>query len=326
MLFNLLFYLIKMESKLMESKNEIMLKEVLYGLSQLPKTLPFKYLYDKKGSELFEQICGLEEYYLTRTELEIMEKDAPEMASVIGENCIIIELGCGNSEKTKLLLNNLKSIAAYIPVDISKNTLKNFVDTLKTDYQDLKIIPICADFIRRLDIPELNITHARKIVYFPGSTLCNISHNERYEFFKRIQDMCGHNGRLLISIDLIKDKSILENAYNDKKGITAAFNLNILSHINSALNANFNIDDFSHKAIFNEKDKQIEMYLISKSEQEVKIGNETILFNKDESILTEISSKYTIIEFEELISNFFKLEEVWTDKNDNFGVLLLKTV
>jgi len=312
-----------MKTELMNTKNETMLKEVLHGLSQYPKTLPFKYLYDKKGSELFEQICRLEEYYLTRTELEIMKNNTSEMAEVMGENCVIIELGFGNSEKIKLLLNHLESIAAYIPIDISVSTLKNFVNTLKDSYQKLKIIPICADFTQEFDIPELNIEYSKKIVYFPGSTLCNIDHKERYGLLKRIHKVSGHNGGMLIGIDLKKDKSILEAAYNDKNGITAKFNLNILSHINDKLDSNFNILNFEHKAIYNDENDQIEMSLTSKIDQEVIIGNETILFKENESILTEISTKYEVIKFKELIKDFFEVQKIWTDKENKFGVLFL---
>jgi len=310
-----------METELLFNKK--MLKEVLNGLNQNPKTLPCKYFYDEKGSELFEQICKLDEYHLTRTEIEIMKNHSSEMARIIGENSLIIELGCGNSNKIKLLLDHLESTAVYIPIDISENTLKNFVDALQTNYPKLKIVPICTDFSREFNIPELNISYSKKIVYFPGSTINNIGHDYRYKLLKHIRATCGQNGGLLIGVDLKKNKAVLEAAYNDKKGITAKFNLNILNHINNQLNSDFNVNNFRHKAIYNEKESQIEMYLISKCKQEVKINDEIIYFDENESILTEISRKYDINEFKEWVSDFFEVQKIWADKEIKFAVFFL---
>jgi len=299
-----------------------MLNEVLQGLNQKPKTLPCKYFYDDKGSELFRQICKLDEYYLTRTEIEIMKEFSNEMAEIIGKDCLIIELGCGNSTKIHLLLDCLQNPAAYVPIDISENTLKNFVDNFKNNYSKLKIIPLCVDYTKEFAIPFNNET--KKIVYYPGSNIGNFNKQETYNILKIIHNLCGKNGALLIGIDLKKDKVTLEKAYNDKKGITAEFNLNILNHINNKLNTNFNLNDFEHKAIYNEKDGQIEMYLISKCKQEVKINGKNILFDENESILTEISRKYDIDEFKVLVKDFFDVEKVWTDKDNKFGVLFLR--
>lgn len=300
-----------------------MLDEVLHGLAQNQKTIPSKYFYDEKGSELFRQICRLEEYYLTRAEIEIMRDCSYEIVKIIGKNCLIIELGCGNSNKIRLLLNHLIP-AVYIPIDISENTMKNFVEFLQNDYPKLKIISLCTDFTQEFKVPELDITYSKKIVYFPGSTIGNFTKSEAYNFLRRINKICKPNGGLLIGIDLKKDKATLEAAYNDKKGITAEFNLNILRHINDELNANFNINNFEHKAIYNEKEGQIEMYLISRCEQKVQIGNKIIFFDKDEPVLTEISCKYSLNEFREMVSGLFEVQKVWTDEQQKFSVQFLR--
>jgi len=315
-----------METKLLNKNQSIMLNEVLQGLNQKPKTLPCKYFYDDKGSELFRQICELDEYYLTRTEIEIIKEFSNEMAEIIGYNCLIIELGCGNSTKIHLLLDRLQNPVAYVPIDISENTMKNFVDNLKNNYPKLKIIPLCVDYTKEFEIPDLNIKDSKKIVYYPGSNIGNFNKQETYNILKIIHNLCGKNGALLIGIDLKKDKTTLESAYNDRKGITAEFNLNILRHINNELNANFDINNFEHKAVYNEKHGQIEMYLISECKQEVKINDKVIYFDENESILTEISIKYNIDEFKVLVKDFFDVEKVWTDIDNKFGVLFLKVI
>ena len=310
-----------METELMDNKRSVMQNEVLQGLGHHQKTLPCKYFYDENGSKLFEQICKLQEYYLTRTEIAIMKEYASEMAKGLGENCCIIELGCGNSTKIHLLLNHLINPMAYIAIDISKNALTQFVKILQNSFPKLNIVPICTDYTQELNTP--NLDYSKKIVYYPGSNIGNFSRSETYKVLKIIHKLCGQNDSLLIGIDLKKDKVTLENAYNDKKNITAEFNLNILTHINNTLDCNFNINNFRHKAIYNEQESQIEMHLFSKIDHEVKIGNDTISFKKNESILTEVSCKYDIIEFKELLSDFFEVRNVWTDRDNKFAFLFL---
>ncbi|MCH8004010.1 MAG: L-histidine N(alpha)-methyltransferase [Nanoarchaeota archaeon] len=312
-----------METELMNNKRSVMLSEVLQGLSQNPKTLPCKYFYDEKGSEIYKQIIELEEYYLVRTEQEIMKNNIQEIIRTLSDDCFIIEFGCGSSSRICLLLDHM-SPAAYIPIDISKNALMQFVKSLKDKYPKLKIVPVCTDYTQEFNIPNLNIDYSKKIIYYPGSNIGNFKKLETFKILKIIHNLCRPNGGLLIGIDLKKDKATLEKAYNDTKGITAQFNLNILNHINNELGSNFNIDNFRHKAIYNEKKGQIEMHLFSKIDHEVKIGNQTILFEKNESILTEISCKYDINEFKELVKDFFEVQNVWTDKDNKFGVLFLK--
>ena len=296
-----------------------MLIEVLNDLSQNPKTLPCKYFYDEKGSELFEQICELDEYYLTRTEVEIMKAYGYDMAKTLGDNYTIIELGCGNSDKIKLLFDHLIP-TSYVAVDISKSALAQFVKSLQSKFPKLNIVPICADYTKEFIIPDSN---TKKIVYYPGSNIGNFNKSETFKILKIIHNIVGKDGGLLIGIDLKKDKVTLENAYNDKKGITAKFNLNILNHINTTLDANFDIDNFKHNAVYNEKEGQVEMYLISKCRQEVKINDKVIYFDENEHILTEISKKYDIDEFRALAGDFFNVERVWTDKDNKFAVLFL---
>ena len=309
-----------MEIQLLDNGNKVMLIEVLNDLSQNPKTLPCKYFYDEKGSELFEQICELDEYYLTRTEVEIMKAYGYDMAKTLGDNYTIIELGCGNSDKIKLLFDHLIP-TSYVAVDISKSALAQFVKSLQSKFPKLNIVPICADYTKEFIIPDSN---TKKIVYYPGSNIGNFNKSETFKILKIIHNIVGKDGGLLIGIDLKKDKATLENAYNDKKGITAEFNLNILNHINHHLDSNFDINNFEHKAIYNEKQGQIEMYLVSKCKQQVKINDKTILFDENEPVLTEISKKYNINEFKETVKDFFIVEKVWTDKNNKFGILFLR--
>jgi len=312
-----------MDTKLLNNKKNIMQNEVLQGLIQYPKTLPCKYFYDDKGSRLFEQICKLDEYYLTRTEIEIMKENSAEMADIIGEKCLIIELGCGNSDKIQILLNHLNNPAAYVAIDISKNALMEFVTSLHNKNPKLKIFPIFADYTQEIKFPDIDYSYSKRIVYYPGSNIGNFGRKEIHKILKIIHKLCGQDGSLLIGIDLKKDKSTLERAYNDKKGITAKFNLNILDNINHKLNSNFNIDNFQHKAIYNEIEGQIEMYLISKINQEVKIGDQNFIFDKKEQVLTEVSCKFTIKEFKNLVKDFFEVKNVWTDIKNEFAVIYL---
>jgi len=190
----------KMESQFLDKGDKVMLIEVLNGLSQNPKTLPCKYFYDEKGSKLFEQICELDEYYLTRTEMEIMKINASEMAKIIGENSLIIELGCGNSDKIKFLLGHLIPVA-YVAVDISKSALTQFEKSLQNKFPKLNIIPIYADYTKEFVIPSNNAT---KIVYYPGSNIGNFNEQETYNILKIIHNLCGKDGGLIIGIDLKK--------------------------------------------------------------------------------------------------------------------------
>lgn len=307
-----------------EITQEDILTEVIEGLNKFPKQLPSKLFYDEKGSKLFDEICELDEYYPTRTELKIMEGNIEEMSSLLGEGTLLVELGSGSSIKIRLLLNNIPGLAGYIPVDISEQHLINSAETLKEEYPHLDIYPLVADYTKIFEIPEIRNQYDHKAVYFPGSTIGNFTRTEAKEFLGRIAQIAGRNGGLVIGVDLKKDIKILEAAYNDKKDVTAKFNLNILSHINNELYSKFDLNKFDHFAFFNEKYGRIEMHLISKIEQSVRLNGSTINFEQGEHIITEYSNKYTIEEFAELAADHFTVNKVWTDKNNLFSIQYLR--
>jgi dimethylhistidine N-methyltransferase len=303
-----------------------MLEEVLAGLRKNPKSIPSKYFYNHRGSKLFEKICNLDEYYLTRTELAIMEAHVSEMAEVVGEQSLIIELGSGSGEKTRLLLSHLSAPAAYVPIDVSQDMLNDLADSLREEIRTLEVMPVIADWMGNFELPMVGKSAVKCVVYFPGSTIGNIDRPELVNFLRRIRDLCGSGGGFLVGMDLKKDRNTLEAAYNDSKGITAEFNLNILHHINKALNADFNLDNFHHYATYNEESGRIEMYLISTCVQEVRIGKERIHFVTDEPLLTEISCKYNLREIGEMARGFFHVQNIWTDLDGRFSVQYLVAV
>ena len=306
--------------------NEDIFSEVLKGLKSNSKYLPSKLFYDEKGSALFDEITGLEEYYLTRTEIQIMKDNIDEMSSLLGEGTLLIELGSGSSIKIRLLLDHIPGLAGYIPVDISTEHLHNTVEILKVEYPHIDIFPLAADYTKDFELPEINKPYDHKAAYYPGSTIGNFTPGEAKEFLRRVSKLCGHNGGLIIGVDLRKDRESLENAYNDKLGVTAAFNLNILEHINNELDSNFDPEKFKHFSFFNEVAGRIEMHLISKENQNVRLDGSLINFKKGENILTEYSYKYTPEEFRNLVSDFFEVRKVWIDKDNLFSVQYLRSL
>lgn len=312
-----------MDIKTENLKYEI-ISDVLEGLSKEQKELSCKYFYDEKGSALFDEICELEEYYPTRTELNIMKENIDEITWKLGKNILLVELGSGSSIKTRLMLEHLINPAAYIPVDISSEHLLKTADKLRIDFPWLDIYPIAADYNKYFRLPEINKEFSRIIIYFPGSTLGNFNQVQAKYFLERISKIIGNNGAMLIGVDLKKDKKILEAAYNDSKGITAEFNLNILERLNRDIDTNFDVNKFEHYAYYNEHSGRIEMYLKSLELQKVKIDGITITLDKGEDILTELSYKYTLKEFEKLVSGYFEVKKVWVDDNNLFSVQLLE--
>jgi len=310
--------------KKFEPETEDILAEITEGLLKRPqKELPSKLFYDKEGSVLFDQICNLQEYYLTRTEVAIMNDNIEQIADTLGEDCLLIELGSGSSKKIRLLLENLKTPAGYIPIDISEEHLLKSVKTLATDYPDLRIMPVYADYTKNFALPRFNFPYSNKVVYYPGSTIGNFSTDEAYEFLKRISQIAGPGSGLLIGVDLVKDKRILHKAYNDESGVTADFNLNILRRINRETGSDFNLEKWGHNAFYNSEENRIEMHLESRSEQLIKINGTRVKVAKGESILTEYSYKYTIEAFRELVADFYKVETVWTDRDNLFSIQYL---
>ena len=318
------YRIIYMTIKSEEIIQEEILSEVIEGLSLTPKRLPSKLFYDEKGSALFDDICNLDEYYLTRTELKIMEDNIAEISNLLGEGTLLIELGSGSSIKIRLLLNNIPGLAGYVPIDISAVHLIQSSNELKYLYPHIDIFPVTADYTKDFELPQIDKPFDHKAVYYPGSTIGNFTPSHAKSFLLRIAKICGNNGGVIIGVDLRKDKRILEAAYNDKKGITAAFNLNMLEHINNELNSDFDLNKFRHLAFFNDKESRIEMHLISKEDQKVHLNDSLIYFKKNESILTEYSYKYTLESFAELISDFFEVRKVWIDKNHLFSIQYLR--
>ena len=304
------------------TKTNTITNEIVAGMKSIPKQLPSKYFYDEKGSQLFDEITQLEEYYPTRTERVILETYLDEMAEKLGDNIELIEPGSGSSEKTRILLDRLKSINCYVPIDISGDYLFKVADQLREEYPTIDIEPLAADYTRPFELPD---THpdARRIVFFPGSTIGNFKLNTVQRFFSVIADIVGKKGGVLIGVDLRKDIEILEAAYNDSKGITAAFNKNMLVHLNREIDADFNPNLFEHKALWVEEKGCIEMRLYAKERHSVHINGHEFMLEENEYIHTENSHKYTREEFAAIVAPWFEIEKVWTDTNHLFSVQYL---
>ncbi len=295
--------------------------EIIAGLLKTQKTLPPKYFYDKRGSELFDDITELDEYYPTRTEIGIMTKHVADMAKHIGPQASLIEFGSGSSAKTGHLLNAMDKPAAYVPVEISKDHLINAARRIAEQYRHVEVLPVCADFTQPFELPVPAVMPERNIVFFPGSTVGNFYPDEARTLMQTMARIAKKGGGLLIGVDLKKDKSILEAAYNDAKGVTREFNLNILKRINRELNGDFNLDTFVHRAVYNEEMGRVEMHLVSNTFQTVKIGHHTVQFAKDEYILTECSHKFTVDQFAaRAFEAGFRKEQVWVDDKQLFSV------
>lgn len=296
-------------------------RDLLAGLRSQPKRLPSKYFYDQRGSQLFDRICELEEYYPTRTEIEIMRAHAAAMADQIGPATMLIELGSGSSLKTGWLLEHLARPAVYVPVDISREHLHESAARIGDDFPDLEVCPLHADFSQPIEPPASETDVEQRVVYFPGSTIGNFPPQSAVLLLQRIARLVGEGGGLLIGFDLVKDPAVLEAAYNDSQGVTAAFNKNMLQRANKELDANFNLHEFKHLAFFNDEHHRIEMHLVSQSAQRVAIGNEEIKLAKNESIRTELSHKYSRDSFAALAAEAgFSETRLWTDSRDYFAV------
>ncbi|MGI9329427.1 MAG: L-histidine N(alpha)-methyltransferase [Gammaproteobacteria bacterium] len=299
--------------------------EIIDGLRSDQKLISPKFFYDERGSQLFDAICEQPEYYPTRTELGIMEDNLDEMAELIGPDVSLIEYGSGSSTKTRLLLDRLSELNAYVPVDISRDYLASTAEQLAEDYPSIEVLPVCADFTQPFEVPVGSRAAARNVLYFPGSTIGNFAKPAALELMKVMREEAGDDGGLLIGVDLVKPKDILEPAYNDAAGVTADFNLNLLRRLNREHKADFELDAFRHEAVYDEDQDRIEMRLIALDRQTVKIGEEKLEFAKDEYIVTEHSHKYQLEQFAEFASKAgFTVREVWTDEQDLFSVQYLE--
>ena len=307
------------------SRTDALTDGVLEGMRKHPRQLSPVWFYDELGSFLFDSICELPEYYLTRTELQIMRQHAGDMAHQIGPDAAIIELGSGTSTKTRELLNHLDSAAAYVPVDIARDHLLDAASAIARDYSSLRVIPICADFTRPFDLPITVYSARRRVVYFPGSTLGNFAQADALALLLRMRHIIGANGAVLIGIDLKKDPRILERAYNDGAGVTAEFNVNALRHLNREVGTDFDLDAFEHLAVWVEDLSRVEMHLVSKRDQVVHVGDEDVQIQKGEHITTEFCHKYTLESFADLAATAgLSVSSVWMDPAKLFSVQLLE--
>lgn len=305
-----------------EPVNADFLAEVLAGLSSSSRSLPCKFFYDERGADLFQNICELPEYYITRTETELLRRYGSEMAESIGANAELIGFGTGAGIKTRMLLEHLENPIAYVPVDISKQRLIDSAVELSHAMPALEILPVCGDYLQELQLPKPLRKPDHVAVIFPGSTIGNLEPKVAQDFLRRVCHLCGRSGGLIIGIDLQKSREVLEAAYNDSAGVTAEFNLNLLVRANRELGADFAIPLWRHQAIYNERKGRIEMHLISEADQTVHLGGRKFTFARDEKIITEFSYKYTLDGFARLASSagFRDAARVWTDPQQLFAV------
>jgi len=300
---------------------ESFLQEVVKGLSQQQKTIPPKYFYDHAGSALFEEICRLPEYYPTRAEMAIMEAHAADMAQRLSKCTTLIEYGSGSGRKTRVLLEALQP-TVYVPIDISAEQLARSAYQTAEAFPTLRVMALCADYTQPIDLPDTGLARTeRHAIYFSGSSIGNFTPDEARRFLSHAVQLAGAGGAMLIGVDLKKDPAILHAAYNDQQGITAAFNLNLLQRMNHELGTNFNIAQFAHRAFYNAEAGRIEMHLVSRQEQEVKLAQHVFAFRAGETIHTENSYKYSIGEFQELARGAgFRPEYYWLDALQRFAV------
>lgn len=297
--------------------------DALRGLKAERKTLPPKLFYDQRGAALFERICELDEYYLTRTELSILRERTPDIARLAGPHCALVEYGSGAGVKIRLLLDALESPAAYVPIDISREQLAHVARELAADYPSVAIRPMCADYTTRFDLPNLPI-RARRLAFFPGSTIGNFHPTEATVFLHRVRHNLGPDGAMVLGVDRRKDAKILHAAYNDREGVTAAFNLNLLERLNREAGSDFDPRRFRHRALFNEEASRIEMHLVSLGGQDVHLAGERIHFEDGETIWTESSYKYDRQRLEDLVAAAgFRIQRLWTDESSLFWVAFL---
>ena len=297
------------------------MEELIEGLSQPQKMISPKYFYDEVGSQLFEEITELPEYYLTDAELEIMRTHVDEMVALIGKQASLIEFGSGSSLKTRILLGRLDELAAYVPVDISADHLYESAQKTRRDFPELAVHPVVADFTRSFALPTPDIMPVKNVIYFPGSTLGNFEYAEALELLRVMYGEAGDGGALLIGLDLQKDPGIIHRAYNDAKGVTAKFNLNMLQHLNTKYGANFDLDAFEHRAEYDEEKGRVVLELVSQKNQAVTVGDTEFKIADGEAVLTEYSHKYTLKGFARMAHDAgFEVEEVWTDPDELFSV------
>jgi dimethylhistidine N-methyltransferase len=306
------------ESKL--SQHEAFRADVLFGLAQRQKSLPSRWLYDQRGSELFEDITRLDEYYLTRTETALLRRHAGEMAALCGEGVVLLEYGAGAAIKSEILISALHAPRMYAPIDIAADFLAQTVERMRYRFPELPTRPIITDFTVDFDIPA-DIRSGRRAAFFPGSTLGNLGPSEAAALLRRMRQHVGERGKAIIGVDLRKDIQTLIAAYDDKRGVTAEFNLNLLARINRELDGDFALEAFEHKARWNEGESAIEMHIVSSKPQVVSVAGSSFAFAQGETIHTETCRKFDVTGFAHAAQRCgWRVDKIWSDPAELFAV------
>lgn len=303
------------------------LTDVVAGLSRTPRQLPSKYFYDARGSRLFEQITQTCEYYPTRTELALLARVLPDITRSVGPHVHVVELGSGSGRKTALLLAALQDPVAYTPIEISRAALLSSIDHLAPALPDVEMLPVCADFTRAVAVPAPEREPARRLLFFPGSTLGNFVEEDAVALLRAMRQTMGRDGLALVGIDLHKDPALIEAAYNDVQGITAAFTLNLLARLNCEIGSDFDLDGFRHRARYSIARLRIETDLVSQRAQDVRLDGRTFHFQADEPIRVEYSHKYTDDSFEALLLPAgLQVVRRWDAESPAYGLRLLRAL
>ncbi|MBQ4856146.1 L-histidine N(alpha)-methyltransferase [Rhodanobacter sp. B2A1Ga4] len=301
-----------------------LLEVVQRGLGARPKRLPSWLFYDERGSMLFERICEQPEYYLTRCEIALMDEHAADIADALGSDVRLVEYGSGNAHKTHMLLEHLHAPVAYVPVEISPEPLRQSVERLAAAFPQLPLQPLCADFSKPLRLPIPPRAPRRTVLYFPGSTIGNFENREAAVLLRKMRNEMGDAGGILIGVDLKKDPAVIEAAYNDRAGVTAEFTLNMLARLNREIGSNFELPAFAHRSHYNPMAGRIETHLVSRREQQVKVGRANVPFRAEEAIQVEYSCKYSLEDFAALAARAgLAVKHVWTDPQRMFSVQYL---
>jgi dimethylhistidine N-methyltransferase len=313
------------ERRQLEANRDAFAADVHKGLSAHPKRISSKYFYDARGSDLFEQICDLPEYYLTRTELSILTRHVDEIAAAIGPSPLLVEYGSGSGIKTRLLLAALESVVGYVPIEISQSALDASVAALAQQFPQVDMLPLCADFTTTLALPAARRRHRCVALFFPGSTLGNFETREAIGLLRTMRSEIGPDGAAVIGIDLKKDRATIEAAYNDSAGVTRDFTLNLLTRMNRELAADFDLAQFRHRAVYNSMAGRIETHIVSRVEQQVRVDGHRVAFAAEEPMLVEYSYKYSQDDFERMAARAgLRVDRTWTDSEQLFSIQLLR--
>jgi len=302
------------------------LGDALAGLSRTPKRLPSKYFYDARGSQLFEEITRQPEYYPTRVEQALLDARMDDLAVAVGPSAHVVEYGSGSGRKTRQLLQGLDDPVAYTPIEISRSMLLSSTARLAVEFPKIEMLPVCADFTQAVDLPAPARTPRRTLVFFPGSTLGNFTHDESVAILRAMRVEMGARGQALIGIDLDKDPALIEAAYNDAAGVTAQFTLNLLARLNREIGSDFDLDGFRHRAVYERGRRRIETFLVSQRAQVVAVAGKRFAFGQGEAMLVEYSHKYTDAGFAELAAcTGLQVIDGWNDPRDWVALRLLQS-